>query len=51
MTEVIAKTTKKVGFVAFAIFFFSYIFYAFWNHIAENITINLRQLYLKSLLK
>ncbi len=33
------------------IFIFSYFFYAFWNHLAENISFNLRKEYLKALLR
>ena len=36
--------------MACSIFVFAYIFFAFWQHLAENISLNLRKLYLKALL-
>ena len=37
--------------VCIVIFIFSYIFYAFWNHLAENISLRLRKVYLQALLR
>ena len=37
MTEKIGEITKLVAAVCVVIFIFSYIFYAFWNHLAEEI--------------
>lgn len=51
MTEEIAKTTKIVGFIAVGIFLFAYIFFAFWAHLAENLTLKLRSAYLRALLR
>lgn len=51
MSEVIAKTSKLVAGVAVIIAVFAYIFFAFWQHLAENISLNLRKLYLRALLK
>ena len=51
MSETIAKTSKLVVGVAVIIFVFSYIFFAFWQHLAENISLRLRKMYLRALLK
>jgi len=50
MSEVIASTSKWVALVAGVILVFSYIFFAYWQVLAENISLNLRKIYLKSLL-
>ena len=36
--------------VAVGLFVFCYIFFAFWQHLAENITTDLKKRYLKALL-
>ena len=51
MSEVISATTKYVGGVAAGIFFFGYVFFSFWQHLAENLTLKLRIKYLQALLK
>jgi ATP-binding cassette subfamily B (MDR/TAP) protein 1 len=50
MSEAIGNTSKLVGIVAGVIFVFSYIFFAFWQHLAENISLKLRKVYLRALL-
>lgn len=50
MTDIIAKTSILVSMVAVVIFVFSYVFFAFWQHLAENISFELRKKYLKCLL-
>jgi ATP-binding cassette subfamily B (MDR/TAP) protein 1 len=50
MTEIIGNTAKIIGVIASVIAIFSYIFFAFWQHLAENISLNLRKKYLKALL-
>ena len=50
MQDEIASLSKIVGLVSFTIFVFSYIFFAFWQHLAENISMNLRKIYLRALL-
>ena len=50
MQDEITKLSKIVGLVSATIFVFSYIFFAFWQHLAENISMNLRKIYLKALL-
>jgi len=50
MSSVIAKTSKWVAAVAATIMVFSYLFYSFWQSLAENISFNLRKMYLKALL-
>jgi len=50
MSEVIANTSKWVALVAAVIMIFSYIFFSFWQCLAENISLNLRKMYLKALL-
>jgi len=37
--------------ISVALFFFSYAFFAFYSHLAENITTDLRKRYLASLMK
>lgn len=37
--------------IATCLFIFSYFFFAFWQHLAENITSDLRQRYLRALLR
>ena len=50
MSETIAETAKLICLVSVLIFVFAYIFFAFWQHLAENISLKLRKMYLKSLL-
>jgi len=50
MSELVAQTSKLVILVSVVIFVFGYIFFAFWQHLAENISLNLRKLYLRALL-
>jgi ATP-binding cassette subfamily B (MDR/TAP) protein 1 len=50
MSETIGKTSKLVAAVAMVIFVFSYIFFSFWQHLAENISLRLRKIYLRALL-
>ena len=40
-----------VMMIALALFFFSYCFYAFWQHLAENICLDLRKKYISSLMR
>lgn len=42
--------TKWILTVACLLFLFAYIFYAFWQHLAENISADLRARYLDALL-
>ena len=51
MTDAISKLSKIVGLVSVTIFLFSYIFFAFWQHLAENISLRLRKIYLRALLQ
>lgn len=51
MSEVIGATTKLVAIVAVSIFVFGYIFFAFWQHLAENLSLRLRSIYLHALLQ
>lgn len=51
MADKVANITKSVAFVALAIFFFGYLFFALWQHLAENISLKLRQRYLNALLR
>ena len=43
-------TGEDGAFVALGLFSFSYMFFAFWQHLAENITNNLRKRYLAALM-
>lgn len=40
-----------VMMIAMLLFVFSYIFFAFWQHLAENITLDLRKRYISSLMR
>ena len=40
-----------VMMIAMALFLFSYIFFAFWQHLAENITLDLRKRYISALMR
>ena len=40
-----------VMMIAFCLFVFSYIFFAFWQHLAENITLDLRKRYIGALMR
>ena len=51
MSEKIAQTSWLVAGVSVIIFVFAYIFFAFWQHVAENISLRLRKLYLRALLQ
>ena len=51
MSATIKSTAKWIALIAGSIFFFGYIFFAFWQHLAENISLKLRKLYLNALLK
>jgi len=51
MADKVASLTKSVALVAAAIFFFGYLFFALWQHLAENISLKLRKLYLNALLQ
>lgn len=51
MADKVAGLTKSVALVAAAIFFFGYLFFALWQHLAENISLKLRKLYLNALLQ
>ena len=50
MSEKIGVVSKLVAVVALLVFVFAYIFFAFWQHLAENISLNLRKMYLRALL-
>jgi ATP-binding cassette subfamily B (MDR/TAP) protein 1 len=50
MTDNIASICRIVAAVAVLVFIFSYVLFAFWQHLAENISLNLRKIYLKALL-
>ena len=50
MQDEIASLSKIVGLISAIIFVFSYVFFAFWQHLAENISLNLRKIYLRGLL-
>jgi ABC-type multidrug transport system fused ATPase/permease subunit len=39
-----------VGFIAISLFLCAYMFYAFWQHLAENITTDLRKRYIAALM-
>jgi len=51
MSTKIAQTSWLVAGVSVIIFVFAYIFFAFWQHVAENISLRLRKLYLRALLQ
>ena len=40
-----------VMMIAMMLFIFSYIFFAFWQHLAENITLDLRKRYISALMR
>ncbi|CDW88017.1 abc transporter family protein [Stylonychia lemnae] len=46
----LSEISSKIGIVSFFIWFSGYIYFSFWQHIAENITNDLRIRYLNSLL-
>jgi ATP-binding cassette subfamily B (MDR/TAP) protein 1 len=46
-----AEIASYVILIACSLFVFSYVFYAFWQHLAENIIEDLRKRYLKSLMR
>ena len=46
-----SQIASYVILIAAALFVFSYIFFAFWQHLAENIVTDLRKRYLKSLMR
>jgi hypothetical protein len=50
MIQNMTMISAAVGMISLGIFGFSYVFYAFWQHLAENITNNLRKKYLAALL-
>jgi ATP-binding cassette, subfamily B (MDR/TAP), member 1 len=50
LAETVAAVSWLVAGVSMIIFVFAYIFFAFWQHVAENISLRLRKIYLKSLL-
>ena len=50
MVHNMAMISAFVAFVALGLFSFSYMFFAFWQHLAENITNNLRKRYLAALM-
>ena len=37
--------------IAMSLFIFSYLFYAFWQHLAENIITDLRKRYIRALMR
>jgi ABC-type bacteriocin/lantibiotic exporter with double-glycine peptidase domain len=39
-----------VSLIALSLFGFSYVLYAFWSHLAQNITIDLRKRYIEALM-
>jgi hypothetical protein len=49
MIEEISKISKIVVAVAVSIFILAYILFAFWQHLAENISLKLRKIYIKAL--
>lgn len=51
MADKVAGITKVVAVVALAIFFFGYLFFALWQHLAENLSLKLRKRYLDALLR
>ena len=51
LNDQIIDTTKTVLIVTCVIFIFSYIFYSFWMIAASRITLKLRKIYLRALLK
>jgi len=51
MSKIVKKTISLVVVVAIMIFVFSYLFYALWNHLASNLSLKLRKIYLSALLK
>ena len=51
MSDKVSQIIRLVALVALAIFFFGYLFFALWQHLAENISFNLRKIYLDALLK
>lgn len=46
-----ARLAKVIVAIAVAIFISGYVFFAFWQHLAEKISMNLRAIYLQALLK
>lgn len=51
LTKTMGTIAMIVVMVAISIFLFSYIFYAFWSHLAANITNDLKKKYIESLLR
>lgn len=45
------KVSIWITIVAFAMWLFSYFYFAFWQHLAENITSDLRKRYMHALMK
>jgi hypothetical protein len=51
MLQIMGLIVGVVIGISISIFAFAYLFFAFWQHLAENITTDLRKRYLKALLE
>jgi len=50
ITQTMSLISIVVTLIALSLFGFSYVFYAFWQHLAENITNDLRKRYIAALM-
>jgi ATP-binding cassette subfamily B (MDR/TAP) protein 1 len=50
LMDAMSTIAAIVMMIAMALFVFSYVFFAFWNHLAENITLDLRKRYIRALM-
>lgn len=51
LLDTMSTVAAIVMMIAMALFIFSYIFYAFWQHLAENIVLDLRKRYIAALMR
>lgn len=51
MLQTMTIIVAAVALISISLFTFSYLFYAFWQHLAENITTDLRKKYIAALMK
>jgi hypothetical protein len=50
ITSQMSVIASIVMLIALSLFIFSYMFFAFWQHLAENITTDLRKRYIAALM-
>ena len=51
ITDKMKKQSLYITLVGLGVWIFSYVYYALWQHLAENISFDLRKRYLNTLLK